>query len=244
MFTAFLPLIAPALLSTAGEIPVQRAAQAIHDTKEYTLRITAPGVEKTSTFRYQAGDKAIETSWGGWRILPYILPLATAGNGKGAVQLSFEFPGRKDPIVLHSKGLAEDVYLLRHLGCEKEAEKWLDKMISTSKMVTQWPEKEAWAGRDRLEKVPAELAAAVKLGQEAYEANRPELMRRFNQSYLLYPKATTKDWSVSTGKDTLSLETGCSDRMYFARIRVELKKTDKGDWEVVRILAGEFFKGE
>jgi hypothetical protein len=222
--------------------PVEIVSRAIRDAKEYNLRISAPGVDKITIFRQKMGTK--DTSWGGWRIVPHLLPLATAAHGKGDVTLSFEFPGLKDAIVLRSRGLAEDVYLLRALGGEMEAAKWLDKVVPTSKLVIAWLPKEPEQTGERLEAVPPELVAAMKLGMEAYEAKRPELIRRFNKSLLYYPPKTTKSWAVSSEKDTLWLTTGCSDRMYAARFRVELRKNEKGEWEVVRILAKEYFKGE
>ena len=173
-----------------------------------------------------------------------MIPIATTASGKGEVRVSFQFPGRKEPVVLRSKGLAEDVYLLRHFGGEEQAAKWLDKMVPTSKTVVVWPEDKAWTYAEALEKVPAELAAAIKLGQDAYDAKRPELTRRINKSFLYYAPASAKQWSVSTGKDSLAIETGSADKMYHSRVRVELRKTDKGEWEVSRIVAGEFFKGE
>jgi hypothetical protein len=223
--------------------PRDLVAQLIRKADEYTMTVSAPGVEKV--IRCQQKTNGDDTSWGGWRIVPYVLPIATTASGTGQVQVSFEFPGRKEIIVLRSKGLAEDVYLLKHLGGEEKAAKWLDKVVPTSKTVVAWPENEVWAKSEHLEKVPAELAAAVKLGQDAYDAKRPELIRRLKDSFLFYaPAATMRDWKVSTGKNTLAIETGSSDQMYFSRVRVELRKTDKGEWEVSRIVAGEFFKGE
>jgi hypothetical protein len=240
---ATVPVLLFASYTAAVRMPTEAAATAISDAKEYTMRISAPGVEKTSTFRQGKTVAETESSWSGWRVVPYLLPLTTRADGTGEVKLSFEFPGRKDPIVLHSMGLAEDVYLLRTLGIATEAAKWLDKQVPTSKLVSQWPADAPEEVGERLDKVPAELAAAVKLGQEAYEAKRPELIRRFGRSLLYYPPMTEKRWVVSTGKNTLWLDTGCHDRMYAARFRVELRKTDKG-WEVASILATEFFKGE
>ena len=222
--------------------PAELVTQFISEADEYTLTVKAPGVEKV--IRCQQRTNGEDTSWGGWRIVPYLIPTATTASGKGQVTVTFEFPGRQEPVVLRSKGLAEDVYLLKHLGAEEQAAKWLDKMVPTSKTVVAWPEDKAWIYGEALDKVPAELAAAVKIGRDAYDAKRPELTRRFNKSFLYFAPAAAKDWRVSTGKDTLAIETGAADKMYFSRVRVELRKTDKGGWEVARIVAGEFFKGE
>jgi hypothetical protein len=238
------PFLLFASYDAAMRMPTEAAVNAISDAKEYTMRISAPGVEKTVTFRKGMTAAANDSTWSGWRIVPYLLPLTTRADGTGEVKLSFEFPGRKDAIVLHSRGLAEDVYLLRTLGGEADAAKWLDKKVPTSKLVSQWPADAPAEVGERLKKVPEELAAAVKLGQDAYEANRPELIRRFARSLLYYPPMTEKRWDVSTGKNTLWLDTGCHDRMFAARFRVELRKTDKGLWEVASIYATEFFKGE
>jgi hypothetical protein len=223
--------------------PVNLVDQLISKADEYTMTVKGPGVEKVIRCKQKADGE--DTSWGGWRIVPYILPIATTASGKGEVTMTFEFPGRKEPVVLRSRGLAEDVYLLKHLGGEEAAAKWLDQVAPTSKTVVAWPENEVWTRYEYLEKVPAELAAAVKLGQDAYDAKRPELVRRLKHSFLFYAPATMmRDWQVSTGKNTLAIETGSSDKMYFSRVRVEMRKTDKGEWEVARIVAGEFFKGE
>jgi hypothetical protein len=227
---------------TEEQKPVNLVDQLISKADEYTMTVKAPGVENVVPCKRETDGK--DTSWGGWRIVPYVLPIATTASGKGQVTVTFEFPGRKDPVVLRSKGLAEDVYLLKHFVGKEKAAKWLDKVVPASKTIAAWPENEVWTRYEYLEKVPAELAAAVKLGQDAYDAKRPELVRRLNESFLFYPPATTKDWQVSTGKNTLAIETSSSDKMYFSRVRVELRKTDKGDWEVSRIVAGEFFKGE
>lgn len=240
MFVTLLVLLAA--VAEEERKPVNLVTELISKADEYTLTVKAPGVEKV--IRCKQRTEAEDTSWGGWRIVPYLLPIATTASGKGKVTTTFEFPGRKEPVVLRSKGLAEDVYLLKHLGGEEAAAKWLDQVAPTTKTVVAWPEHEVWTRGEYLEAVPAELAAAVKLGQDAYDAKRPELVRRLKQSFLFYPPATAKDWSVSTGKDTLAIETGTSDKMYFSRVRVELRKTDKGNWEVSRIVAGEFFKGE
>jgi hypothetical protein len=224
--------------------PVELVTNLIHEADEYTFKVTAPGVETVVRCRQTTNGE--DTSWGGWRIVPYVLPIATTASGKGEVRVTFEFPGRKEPIVLRSRGLAEDVYLLKHLCGDKAAvDKWLDKVVPPSKTVVAWPENKAHEYGEFLEKVPAELAAAIKLGQDAYDAKRPELVRRLKDSFLFYaPAATMRAWQVSTGKNTLAIESGSADRMYFSRIRVELRKTDKGQWEVARIVAGEFFKGE
>jgi hypothetical protein len=246
MFLTLLTLSTSAAFHAAAvtPTPVQTVARAISDYREYTLRIKAPGVETATVFRKMMGTK--DTSWSGWRIVPHLIALATTADGKGEVTLTFEFAGLKDPIVLRSRGLPEDVYLLRTLGGETDAAKWLDKVVPTSKMVMPWPEKqpEPSPAMEQLKKVPPELEAAVKLGQETYELKRAELIRRFNKSFLHYPESTEMSWAVYSGKDILWLETACSDRMYVADFRVELRKTDKGEWEVVRILAKELFKGE
>ena len=222
--------------------PAKLVGRLIGKADEYTMRVSAPGVEKV--IRCQQKTNGDDTSWGGWRIVPYILPIATTASGTGQVQVSFEFPGRKELIVLRSKGLAEDVYLLRHLGGEEKAAKWLDQVVPTSKMVVAWPADKAWVYGKEEKEVPAELRAVVKLGQDAYDARRPELTRRLTKSFLYHAPAAEMGWTVSTGKNTLSIETGSVDKMYHSRIRVELRKTEKGDWEVSRIVAGEFFKGE
>jgi hypothetical protein len=240
MFVTLLVLFAA--VAEEERKPVNLVDQLIDKADEYTMTVKAPGVEKVIRCKQKADGE--DTSWGGWRIVPYLLPIATTASGKGQVTMTFEFPGRKEPVVLRSRGLAEDVYLLKHLGGAEAAVKWLDKVVPTSKTIAAWPENEVWTRYEYLDKVPAELAAAVKLGQDAYDAKRPELVRRLKHSFLFYPPATAKDWQVSTGKDTLAIETGTSDKMYFSRVRVELRKTDKGDWEVSRIVAGEFFKGE
>jgi len=222
---------------------VQTAVARIEKATEYTLKVAIPGGgEKVVPFVAKT-DKE-DTSWAGWRVVPYLLAIATATHGKGEVRLSFEFPGQKEPLVLRSKGLAEDVYLLRAFGREQEAAKWLDTVAPQSKLVVPWPKDEPDEVGERLEKVPDELVAAVRLGVRSYEAKRPELIRRFNTSYLYYPPTVARDWSVFAGKDRLWIVTGCHDRMYAARFRVELKKTATGEWEVTRILAKEFFKGE
>jgi hypothetical protein len=240
------------LTASADEKPAPAviAATRIAAVEEYTLRVSFPGgADKVLRFTNQKGDT--ENSRTGWRVMPYVLPFATAADGKGQVKLSFEFPGQKEPTMLRSAGLTEDVYLLRLFGDEKESKKWLDKVVPESKLVVPWPEKDAhlwdWEPKpvgDRLEKVPPKLAAAVKLGTDAYAANRPELMRRFGQSLLYYPLAPEQRWAVTVGKDALWLETGCADRMFAAFFRVELQKTKKGEWEVIRIFAKEVFKGE
>src|SRR5262245_16356499 len=226
---------------------VETVLRHIGRAEEYTLRVSIPGGgEHVMKFRQQANGEG--TTWGGWRIVPYLIPIAIPadGKGKGQVTLTLEFPGRKEPIVLTSRGLAEDVYLLRQCvpEADKAAAKWLEKVAPDSKLVAAWPEKEPRPVGEELKKVPPELAAAVKLGQDAYEAKRPEMIRRFNKSFLFYPPSSGKDWTVTAGKDTLALETGCHDRMYYARLRVEMRKTDTGAWEVTRILAGEFWKGD
>ena len=127
---------------------------------------------------------------------------------------------------------------------DKAATKWLERAAPDSKIVAELAELEPKAAGKGLEKLSPELAAAVKLGKAEYEAKRPELIRRFNKSFLFYPAAETKDWKVTADKDSLWIETGCHDRMYFARLRVEMRKSDKGEWEVARVMAGEFFKGE
>ena len=242
-FLALLPqeLLAPP--PTAIDV----ARGLIRKSEEDELRVAVPGGEEQVT-KFRAQEDREGNTWSGWRIIPYIIPIAIPadGKGKGQVTLTLEFPGRKDPIVLRSRGLAEDVYLLRHLVPEtdKAAAKWLEKVAPDSKIVAAWPEQEPKAAGKDLEKLPPELAAAVKLGKDAYEAKRPELIRRFNKSFLFYPAPETKDWKVTADKDALWLETGCHDQMYFARLRVEMRKTDKGAWEVIRVLAGEFFKGE
>jgi hypothetical protein len=240
----FLAALPPELLEPPPTV-VQTVVGRIRDAKEYTLRVSIPrGGEQVHRFQWQENNEG--TTWPGWRVVPYLVPLAVPpdGKGQGQVTLTFDFPGRKEATVLTSKGLAEDIYLLRNLVDEKAYAKWLAKVAPDSKLVVPWPAEHPPAPGEALEKVPAGLAAAVKLGQDAYEAKRPELVRRFNKSYLHYPPAAAKKWSVYTGKDSLAIETGCHDLMYYARFRVELTKTPKGDWEVTRILAGEFFKGE
>jgi hypothetical protein len=223
--------------------PATIAATRIAAVKGYTLRVSFPGgADKVLRFTNQMGDK--ENSLKGWRVVPYVLPFATGANGKGQVTLSFEFPGQKEPTVLRSLGLTEDVYLLRVFGDEKESKKWLEKVVPESKLVFPWPAKGPPPVGERLEKVPPELAAVVKLATDAYAAKRPELMRRFGTSLLYYPPASEKRWAVTVGKDALWLESGCADRMYVACFRVELQKTKQGAWEVTRIFAKEFFKGE
>jgi hypothetical protein len=224
---------------------VERVVARIGEAKEYTIRVSIPGGGE-SVMRFQSKESNEGATWAGWRVVPYLLPKAIPvdGKGRGQVTLTFEFPGRKEPIVFKSKGLAEDIYLLRSLVAEKDYAKWLATVAPDSKLVSAWPRNDRDVVGEPLKVMPAELAAAVKLGRDAYDAKRPELIRRFNQSYLYYPPAATKDWSVFAGKDALTLQMGCSDLMYAARFRVELKKTSKGGWEVSRILAEEFFKGE
>jgi len=243
-----------ALLSFLATLPleflhppsaVEGVVARIGAAKEYTLRVSIPGGGESVT-RFKSETNNEGNTWAGWHVVPYLLPIAVPrnGQGRGQVALRFEFPGWKEPIVLQSKGVAEDIYLLRSLTGAKEAAKWIEKTAPDSKLVVAWPKNDPDVAGELLKTAPAELAAAVKLGQDAYDAKRPELIRRFNQSYLYYPPAATKDWSVYAGKDALTLQMGCSDLMYFARFRVELKKTAAGPWEVTRILAGEFFKGE
>src|SRR5262245_16107311 len=222
--------------------PFNLVEQLISKADDYTFKVTAPGVENVVRCRQTTNGE--NTSWGGWRIVPYVLPIATTASGQGQVRVSFEFPGRKEPVVLRSKGLAEDVYLLRHIGGEEQAAKWLDKVVPTTKTFVAWPRDKAWEYSKEEKNVPAELAAAIKLGQAAYDSKRPELTRRLTKSFLYHAPAAEMGWSVSTGKDTLAIETGSVDKMYHSRVRVELRKTDKGEWEVARVVAGEFWKGE
>lgn len=233
-----------ALADSAG--PAEAVTARIHEAKEYTLRVSAPDAkDKLIRFRYRGdNDGAAAGNWIGWRVVPYSLPASTTGIGAGRVTLAFDFPGEKKPVVLRSRGPAEDIYLLRVLVGEAAVEKWLGKNVPASKLVAPLSEEEPRDGAERLEKVPPGLAAAVALGKEAYEAARPELVRRFNKSFLHYPPAAKARWSVSAGKDMLRLDTWCSDRMYYARLRVELRKTPAGAWEVTRVRGGEFFKGE
>ncbi|HJZ55479.1 MAG TPA: hypothetical protein VKE74_10995 [Gemmataceae bacterium] len=246
MFTACILLSAGPGLPADEPTSIEAVATRIHNAEEYTLRVSIPDTkEQVFRFRYQGNNDTVSRdNWTGWRVVPYLLPLATAPDGKGQVVLAFEFPGENRPLVLRSKGPADDIYLVRALGLNPAAKRWLGKQEPESPTVVKWSEKEPELDGEPLKKIPLELAAPVKLGKAAYEARRPELVRRFNRSYLYYPAAETARWSVTAGKGVVYLETGCSDLMYYARFRVELRKTLKGEWEVTRILALEAFKGE
>lgn len=249
MFAAF--LLCGTILPPHGEpddkppTPTQIVADKIHHTRQYTLRVSVPGgTEQVYPFRYEGdNDGATGNNWGGWRIVPSVIRSTTAADGKGLVILAFDFPGEKEPSVLRAKGPAEDVYLLRSLGIGWWA-RWFDDVVGLSKAVVTWPKGEGGPREEGLEKVPPELAAAVKLGKQAYEAKRPELIRRFSRSFLYYPAATEARWDVRSAKGTVWLDTGCHDRMYHARFRVELRQAADGSWDVIRILANEEFKGE
>jgi hypothetical protein len=240
----FLAMLPPELLQPPPTV-VEAALSRISKSREYTMRISIPGGGE-HVMKFKAQDDGEGTTWGGWRIVPNLIPKAIPddGRGKGQVTLTLEFPGQKDSIVLKSRGPAEDIYLLRTCVPEKDSAKLIEKMTPDSKLVVAWPEKEPELAVEPLKKVPDELAAAVKLGNDAYEARRPELIRRFSSSFLFYPPTAAKDWTVRVGKDRLWLDTGCHDRMYAAHFRVELRKTDKGEWEIARILAKEYFKGD
>ncbi|MBA4065849.1 MAG: hypothetical protein C0501_19450 [Isosphaera sp.] len=231
-----------ALMSAIETLPGHEADALIQKADAYTVRVTAPGVDLPIPFRATTDGRP--THGAGWVLVPSFVRRTTAATGAGEVRLTFTFPGRPGPVVLRSKGLAEDVYLLRHLGGERQAAKWLDAAVPASKLVVRWPDDHPW-GRPEYRDPPAGLAAAVALGKAAYDAKRPELVRRITRdSLLLLPPAAAAHWDASFTADTLTLDTRWSDRMYFALVRVELRKTAKGEWEVTRVLADEILKGE
>ena len=89
-----------------------------------------------------------------------------------------------------------------------------------------------------------ELLPAILLSGQRYDEKRAELVNRFNKSFLHYPDSTRMRWAVYGEGKALFLEGSCHDLMYHARFRVELRRGKDENWEYMRVLAKEEFKGE
>jgi hypothetical protein len=179
--------------------------------------------------------------WYGQRQVPRVIENAFGEPSKGKVYLKVTLKDGKESHTFTSRGTADDSYVLGALGMRERFAKWSDKEIPDTDDVQSLPADRLAAKEARL--TPA-LKPAVDLATATYDAKRAELVKRFNRSFLYYPEGKQLTWTVYEAKESLYLESSCSDRMYSVRFRVELRPDKDGKWEYVRLLTEEKFKGE
>jgi hypothetical protein len=172
-----------------------------------------------------------------------------AANGKGAFTAVLRFPETDEEITLRTAGLAEDFYLVHILGLQKPFAKWLARArggVKPSPDVAVGPRRERTKDAKAIDAVPPYLLGAVGAAAVKYEEKRAELFLRVRRhSHLYFPPAEKTQWRVIRDGDRLFVETGCSDRMYFAVFDIEFRKVGgDGEWEYVRMSCEERFKGE
>ncbi len=235
---------------------------AMSSAGEYTVDFTIDGVKETARlrvedkpdrlfFRRTAMGEWLVGPWSGSRVIPLILSTTCAGTPGGAVRAVVRLLGRP-AYTLRTRGLAEDLYLLRCLPVGERFADWVKKVTpAASPDVLVFNERRAASrGFEEAKKKAAdarpvemtkELAPAAALAAEEYARRRAELITRLGGSYLFYPKSPR--WALWRDGDALFATAGCHDRMYHARFTVELKRDGK-TWKFVRLLAEESFKGE
>jgi hypothetical protein len=205
---------------------------------EFELTLTAP----------DTGEKFQRTQAGTvWDHL--VFSNCFVADGKGALVAVVRFPKTKDEYTLRSFGPAEDLYAIQTYKLEKTFPKLYKKLVDGAKNSAdvkveeiEWPAK-----ANEIDPIPRALVPAVMTAARKYEEKRPELVLRVKKdSVLFFPRADKTDWTVHRTGDRLFLTTSCHDKMYYARFRVEFKKSgpEDRDWEYVRVYGEEKWKGE
>jgi hypothetical protein len=178
---------------------------------------------------------------------------AASGNGDIVATITFEKEPRTYALV--SKGLPEDLFVVRELGLQKKFAKWYEVALAgipESKDVVpyerKYPDTSAtdWV---RVEKPTEAMQAAVKVAKEKYDEKRAELMKRFNRSIdrsPFYAPAEKLSWHVAIRDKTktLHVSTGCRNRTVIAYFDVEFAQADDGSWRYVKLIGQEVFVGE
>lgn len=175
------------------------------------------------------------------RIVPFVLRKSFSPDGKGDIEMKIS--AGSATYVLHSTGLPESVFAVKHLAPEGAFSKWLDLHVPDATDIT------ALSGNFHADTVETEMRDPENIlapARAAYDRNRAALIYQFNKSWLYYPPAAEMTWMLRKAKKdgALYAVAGCSDRMYAANFEVALSKGKDGKWVARKILAMEFFKGE
>lgn len=174
-----------------------------------------------------------------------------SADGKGAFTAVIRLPETGHKFTLRTRGLADDLYVVRILQLHKPFAKWHKKAcagVKNSPDVVVGRPHQPSKGAVAFDRVPAYLLSAVAAAAVKYEEKRPELSLRVREeeSCLYFPPAGESPWRVTRDGDKLFVRTWCVDRMYAATFEVEFRKVGNGDaeWEYVRLRGEEHFKGE
>lgn len=170
-----------------------------------------------------------------------------APEGKGGLTATVKFTKSGQEFALRSVGPAEDIYAIQTYQLEKTFPKHLKKLVDAAKDTPDVKVGQADVPKDAkaIDPIPPHLLRVFAAAAVKYEEKRPELMLRVKKdSVLFFPRAGQGYWSMHRDGDRLFVTTSCSDRMYYAKFRVEFTKKGDGEWEYVRTHGLEAFKGE
>jgi hypothetical protein len=235
------PLVVSALfsfiaLAAFSAVAAEDIAAKLEEAESYSFTLSIKSeMKQLSPGTWEEG------SFFAHRIVPFVLRKAFSRDGNGDVDIKISLG--KDTYELHSTGLPESIFALKHLAPDGAFSKWLERNVPDTTGIA------ALSGNFHADTVEVEIKDAENIlapAKATYDRNRAALIATFNKAYLYYPPAAEMTWILrETKKDgALFAVAGCSDRMYAANFEVALSKDKNGKWAAGKVFAMEFFKGE